>query len=250
MRVIRSHNGGFFSNFNKVMAWLHHDPSERYYVEWQASPNFKYGPNGINLWPLFFDQLSEYENDKLYLDRWPNKLLTFYAIKPYYTELKHRQELHAIFRQFIKVKPYILNEFEEEKARLPKGRRVALHIRADNTADEQPNKLPISNKSIRTVRRLLRRESGTAVVFTDNLPALAACKRWFKHMHYTDVARSPVKAIGPHESDEIKADLSLAKQVLIDAMLMAECDHLVHGVSNVASAALFMNPELEHTWIR
>ena len=39
----------------------------------------------------------------------------------------------------------------------------------------------------------------------------------------------------------------LGENVLIEAVLLSKCDHIVHGLSNVSTAALYFNPDVPHT---
>lgn len=39
----------------------------------------------------------------------------------------------------------------------------------------------------------------------------------------------------------------LGENVLIETVLLSKCDHIVHSLSNVSTAALYFNPETEHT---
>lgn len=41
----------------------------------------------------------------------------------------------------------------------------------------------------------------------------------------------------------------LGEDILIEMMLLSMCDHFVHTLSNVSTAALYFNPDLEHTVI-
>lgn len=53
--------------------------------------------------------------------------------------------------------------------------------------------------------------------------------------------------IGLHYLDDSHTDKSkLGDDVLIDALLLSRCDYFIHGMSNVAFAALHFNPSLEH----
>jgi hypothetical protein len=39
---------------------------------------------------------------------------------------------------------------------------------------------------------------------------------------------------------------SLGEEVLIDSVLLSKCNYLIHGISNVSSAAVYFNPEIGH----
>lgn len=39
----------------------------------------------------------------------------------------------------------------------------------------------------------------------------------------------------------------MGEDVLVETMLLSRCNHFVHTISNVSTAALFFNPDLEHT---
>ena len=40
-----------------------------------------------------------------------------------------------------------------------------------------------------------------------------------------------------------------AQNCLIDALAMARCTRLIHSVSNIATAVLYMNPDMPHTFV-
>jgi hypothetical protein len=66
---------------------------------------------------------------------------------------------------------------------------------------------------------------------------------------FREAKRLDAKAenVGLHFSAEAhKNGAALAEEVLLDTLLLARTDFLIHGISNVSNAVLYMNPRLEH----
>ncbi|MFC7339385.1 alpha-1,2-fucosyltransferase [Haloferula chungangensis] len=68
--------------------------------------------------------------------------------------------------------------------------------------------------------------------------------------------RVMVRAIG--RSDGMKQEYHKSRvqtvedavNCLVDALIMSRCQHLIHSVSNIATAALYIHPEMSHTYLR
>lgn len=139
------------------------------------------------------------------------------------------------------------------------ARMLGVHRRVDNpgTARMQlAQALPCTEDYIRAVRLLeARRGAPTpAVVFlaTDDLGAVEAFRAAFGDRLLVRDARRSLGGVNEqrlpaevHGQPGERLDVEDARDCLVDALLLAECDAFVHADSNVTIAAGIMNPDAE-----
>lgn len=263
--IIKSHqDGGFFSNFNKVLNWLSRIDRECHvYVDWTYTGSesaFRYGDAiGENIWEIFFEPISgktpaaEAVVQDLYID------FTMTGAGAHLMYLKAdfqsiRNRYGQTFAQFVRVRSEILAEAEQIFAGLMDGyfcigvhKRHRLHC----VEDFYLQSVPVSN-IIDTIRQIMPSTDKVRIFLaTDEEEAIAAFSEAFgdRLIYQAQAMRSPAAASQEiHWNREYRGSY-LAKQVLMDALLLARCQILVHGVSNVSTAVLMMNPQMQTVYL-
>ena len=147
---------------------------------------------------------------------------------------------------FIVIKPSIqkkINSFYKNKMA---GRHViGLHLRGAFKWDEV-GVVPVEALCEEANRYIV---GGDTVFFvaTDQLPLIERVKKLLKgKVVYYDSCRQE-SSTNPFRSAQWPP--SMGEEVLIEAMLLSRCDHLVHTISNVSTAVLYFNPKLSHTML-
>ena len=257
--LLGARNGGFFSNFNCVMNHLHdslgHKGIEALLIDWRASASrneFSYGRvEDGNLWLQFFEPLAfahhpppigqtSYFANMAMTDR--------YAYAMYKLDLTWRRRYSRLFRRYITVKPALLARAEAIFARsMAADYRVGVHCRNPRHDSECLHPSPTLERYIAMTRSLLP-AGRSSVVFlaSDYEPAVDAFRAAFGDRL---IVQEGVKRASATERDQlhhINPDPAVAsgEQVLIDALLLARCDVLIHVTSNLATAVGYMNPDI------
>jgi len=144
--VIKPHNAGFFSNFNKVMNHLVHAEKnssiKSIKVDWNFKNtsrgkvrNFPYGSlDDGNIWDHFFEQI-KFNRGRVFQTLSTNKYIdrsitqnNAYAL--YNSDVKWRETYHNTYKTYIRVKPDFNKIVEEFYLKDMHGKYcIGVHIR-------------------------------------------------------------------------------------------------------------------------
>jgi hypothetical protein len=125
------------------------------------------------------------------------------------------------------------------------SRSVGVHFRHSGHSHECPREIPSIDVVIDRTRRQLRGDSSAVVVLaTDVREAVDSFRDAFgdRLLVQPDVARAP--AADTQYDWGLPPCVALGEQALIDALLLARCEVLLHTTSNLATAVGYMNPRL------
>ena len=263
--IVLPHDGGFFSNFNKVMnhlvCSLHHYGVMAIEADWNIKKkskfnNFFYGTyKDGNIWEHFFEQPS-FPPHSLIMRR----TTTFYRDlsitgKNVYSLYKSgagwRQQYHSAFKEYIRIKPHILREVEHTYSQyLAERYCIGVHIRNNVIKGEQPDgQMPPLEHYMAEIRRIIFSKKGEVKIFlaTDVEEYVERFKNVFgeKIVTQKDVTRLQF----PSNTEEgiiyrYNPNLKWGEDVVKDCLLLTKCDVLVHRVSNIATAAGYINPSI------
>jgi len=267
-------NGGFFSNFQRVMGHLvyslHHGGIRGVRVEWMASGpggaasgpgdyHFPYGrPQDGNLWERFFEPIPTPIDP-----RWPVvkavghadlKLAVVYAHYTYRFDETWRRRYHSAFRRYIRVLPHIQAKVDAIHARMRGRHVIGVHMRNGGHKVEYFSGRAVGFETyISRIQELAASLGRDWAVFlaTDVGENVSRFADIFgeRLIVQTGVTRQPDNPTGDnnlqiHHNNPDPA-LKLGEDVLIDCLLLSKCDALVHSVSHVATAAGYMNPRMK-----
>ncbi|WP_019500308.1 TIGR03032 family protein [Pseudanabaena sp. PCC 6802] len=263
--VIKSHqDGGFFSNFNKVLNWLSRIDREcNVWVDWMYTGTesaFRYGDAiGENIWEIFFEPISNAVPvaDAVVQDLYIDFTMTGAGAHLMYlgTDFQSvRNRYGQIFTEFIRVRSELQAEAERIYAELMDGYFcIGVHKRHQLHRVEDFYLQPVPIPNIIDAIRKVMPSTGKVRVFlaTDEEDAIAAFSEAFddRLIYQAEAARSPAVARQEiHWNREYRGSY-LGKQVLMDALLLARCQILVHGVSNLSTAVLMMNPQVQTVYL-
>ena len=264
--IIVPHEGGFFSNFNKVMnhlvCSLHRHGVRAIEVNWniEEGRKFKYffygSPQDGNIWEHFFEPLSF--PPRSFTVRKKTSSYRDYSITGrkayglYKSGAEWRQQYHAAFKTHIRIKPHIQEKVEQTYSRYLAGTYcIGVHIRNDAHKGEQPDgQMPPLEHYMAEIKHIIssRKEAVKIFLATDVEEYVARFQDVFAEKVFTqkDVSRlhEPLSTAGSQVIYPFNPDLKLAEDVLNDCLLLAKCDVLIHRVSNIATAAGYINPSI------
>ncbi|MDX6663903.1 MAG: hypothetical protein QOG68_109 [Solirubrobacteraceae bacterium] len=253
--VVRPHTAGFFSNFNKVVNHLHkglgNDGVVAVKVDWQVRepiPHFVYGlPADGNVWDHLFEPLAFPHFPPATRDgqKWSSVEMTGIHAYDYYRRPDWREELHRTYARHIRVRPDLRARLDALLPTDPSIFRVGVHYRHPTHSAETPFPIRPLGAFVRRARRLVGlRRRWQVVLATDVDDAVDHFRAAFgsRLVVQPGVDRSS-GAEQMHHVGNVRG-VALAQQVLLDALMLARCDALVHVTSNVATAVGYMNPRL------
>ena len=266
--VIIPHNGGFFSNFNKVMnhlvCSLHHYGIRGIEVDWQIDRKrklneFSYGrPEDGNIWEYFFEPLSFPHYSfirRVKRCAFNDASISHHnAHKLYQLGGEWRQRYHAAFKKHIRIRPSIQQKVDRLYSETMADRYcIGVHIRNEAHRIEGPNhEMPPIENYVAETKQILQSKKDEAVLFlaTD----VEEYSERFKDIFHGKVVVQPgVKRLLEHPSGDLNqqlhhchanASLKLGEDILIDCLLLSRCDVFIHTVSNVATAVGYINPTI------
>ena len=164
-----------------------------------------------------------------------------------YPTQQYRRFVNKIIQKYVRLKPNVASQVNCFYDSHMAGKTVVgLHVRStDNIGLEH------LSVSLERYCRLVDAYSSTAAIYvaTDSSLVLAQLKeRYGERLIHSECVRSnnskPVHT--NHVRRITRGNPQLGEQVLIDAILLSRTSFFVHGLSGVASAALFFNPDLVH----
>jgi hypothetical protein len=260
--TVISRNSGFFSNFNCVLnnieRYLGKDGILAAEVVWRVRDDleqFSYGQAGDgNIWLHFFEPLpfSELPPERLEVCEYPETGACHVTGKDVYATYRlnsrWRKKYNALFGRFVRIRSFLAERADAIFTSRMAGRCcVGVHYRNPRHAVECLRPIPPPEVFIDRVRKLLPAGRTAAVVLASDFePAVDAFRVAFGELlviqpevtRVTSLERNQLHHVAAHQS------LALGEQVLVDCLLLARCDVLLHVTSNVATTAGYINPEL------
>jgi hypothetical protein len=255
--VVTAWNAGFFSHVNRVVNHLHHSLGREgcaaVRVEWHTGediPLFVYGTaQDGELWRRFFEPLAfpNAPRNKRVTSDYANLSMTgLHAYRMYKRGSGWRTAYGRAFAKHVRVREELRRFVDHLWQGVGGDRRcVGVHFRHSGHSHECPREIPQIDAVIDRTRRQLRGEGSAAVVLaTDVREAVDGFRDAFgeRLLVQPDVARAPA-AMTQYDWG-LPPCTALGEQALIDALLLARCDVLLHTTSNLATAVGYMNPRL------
>jgi hypothetical protein len=256
--VVEVADGGFFSNVNRVVDHLRHslgaDGCEAIRVNWRVDRSlheFAYGtPADGELWERFFEPLVFPDAPALertttaYADYGMTGLR---AYRMYKRGSRWRRDYGRAYRGHVVVREEIRKRVEALASERMAGRFcVGVHVRHPDHAVELPRPVPSIEQFVAQTRRLVPRDKRAVVVLaTDVTDAVERFSDAFGDRLVVQSAAARTSWQEPQlQHAQPAARLDLGTEVLVDTLLLARCDVLLHVVSNIATAVGYINPAL------
>lgn len=254
--VIGAWGAGFFSDFFGVinsLAWCEKNNITPI-VMWD-NHSLYFSPGGYNesknCWEYYFEPVSTetYDMNYPFHDRYAapdgsefvSDSITISKNK------EHRKRVNDIIKKYIKIKSCTMQKIESFYKEEMAGKKViGVHIRGTDKSSEMK---AISLEIILCkANEISQRYPGCEFfVATDEESILERAKTLLagKVVYYNSQRSSNGKPL--HFSEHNRA--ILGEEVLVETYLLSRCDFLIHTRSNVSSAVLFLNPEMENLMV-
>ena len=272
--------GGFFCEFNKILSILiHFDDQNIVSLEPDWTDQFfpyKDAPHE-NGWDLYFESITqpsnnEFKAEKIIRQHGFHEIHDQRCTAPfvlYEQYLPYREYIHKIMNKYIRIKDHItqqVNDFYESK--MQGHICIGVHVRyASAHAQEAPGGHPPLQSYMREVDQLLNQyqDKPTKIyIASDSHKVINIFKQRYKEkLIYIDAFRSSDKQDPslifdltatyvrehPTEFHKKKPGYYGGLTTLLDGLLLAKCNYLIHITSNLAATVTFFNPDIKSIYL-
>jgi hypothetical protein len=250
-------DAGFFSHVNRVVNHLHHslgrDGCAAVRVDWRTSesaPLFVYGtPADGELWRRFFEPLAFPNAPREERESWRYADLAMtglHAYRMYKRGSGWRTAYGRAFAEHVRVREELHRRaLELSRDAGVNGRLIGVHYRHPGHSHECPRPIPPLDVFVERTRRLLAGDGSAAVLLASDVhEAVVAFRDAFGERLLVQPGVVRVHAADHQHQLPASPSVALGEQALIDALLLARCEVMLHTVSNLATAVGYMNPRL------
>lgn len=251
--VIGARGAGFFSEFFMVINWLVY--AKKYnltpVVYWDNKSLYyqEAGYKGkTNAWEYYFKPISDqqYEENDLvrrdYALEWGINSFDQRFVE------KIRDYVKAVIDEYICLQPWIQEKKEAFYNKYMRGKKtIGMHVRG---TDKHYETAAVPRAQwLKAAKDIAAQFPGCQfLVATDEIEILKFLKKYLPGpvIYYNALRSEDNQPVHYHNSAPARA----GEDVLVEVMLLSECDFFIHGQSNVAIAALFFNPNMPHIWLK
>jgi hypothetical protein len=274
--IIKSRKVGFFSLFLQVLGNLEWCNKNEYVpiIDFTNEDCLYWTPEGynnsLNAWNYFFEAHESYllepPGDKkeniLVNDSYHPSNEFGLGIDDHGSEwndnppLKFRIFVHSLIEKHIRIRHEIKEKVDVFYDQYMNGHNICgVHVRRTDSTDDPLKRPPLLDAYFREIDRYFKfsKDIETSpnvkiLLATDDASVIQIFKDKYKdNLLLFDSVKSE-NGMALH----LRKDLNKAKlgeEVLVECLLLSQCDFLVHSRSNVSSVALYFNPDLDHIYI-
>lgn len=243
---VTAHGAGLFSNINKILVCLR--LYEQVYVDWsKAGPNdpaFKYGGSFYgDCWhDLFYDATPPPQEPYDLIHQYPFYDITGACAGVLYQnpEWGWREAYHKAWARLSCVVDPI-----------PVGPgTIGVLIRSDALGGEQLyGKNQTLLQYVESMSKLTNHDKSFFVVSSD-LESITELQSVFANIYYSTGIKRNAKRSDPEQHLNVPQTKQDAIDVMREVLALARCEKLIHPISNMATAALIINPSLKSVYLK
>ena len=168
----------------------------------------------------------------------------------YYTHLDQgtRDKAARIIDKYVKINSAVQQKIDNFFDINMQGKTIGIHLRG---TDKKIEKKPVSPEKI--IKAALACADADAQFLLasdeqrllDQMIALLPGRKVIFYDCYRSDSSKPL-----HKKPKKPSHAQLGEDVLVEVALLAQCDLLVHTLSNVSTAALYFNPDMPHVVVK
>lgn len=246
--IVKPHKAGLFSLINKAITCA--EIYDHVHVDWTGDTLYSRPQDG-NLWDHLFEPTTPPEGEATIITDYPHPLYTFKHVADLY-EGGHqwRQRLNACWSRF-KVRDDVLAMAAKVIDQFQGKNVVSVLVRANCHGREQVDE---KNQALEDYKSAIEwgpsRYAKHTVVHTvcGDMESLRWFQERFTVIYDEETVRSESRDVDRHQA--VEQFVEDAKRALAEVIAMSRADFLVHPVSNMATAALYMNPDLRSVYLK
>ena len=252
--IVKQHEGGFFSNFNKIITFLNDCTDRVVKITWQLKGQ-TYGAFAYNCDEVYGNLFKEYNTgeriDKIVnLEKYTHEKYTGRNVHTQYTspDLTWRQRLYSILN-YIQPTPTLTEAIAKiDNNPLFKSKVIGILKRNELLKCEQVNnKMPTIQDYYNEIDKIID-DNTHLFLSVDNISDLNAFITRYKKCIYNTKMRRTIYNTDtePHFQP---GSIDDALHTYIDVYTLSKCSHFIHPLSNMSTAALYFNPNLISIYI-
>ena len=259
--VVKSFGAGFFANFINLIQFLVDIPNITkitYDVKSPSSGPIAFIKEGEELYSKIFQPYDEGKPITKTITSIREDFNNIYlgggtgSYKYYGDKRIKLQPVHDAFIKYIKVKENIQKKINEKLLQLKEDSEqiIGIFIRSNALAVEQPNKkMPRREDYDNAISNIDLSKKSKYFFCIDNEDDLNYFKNKYNPHYYTDIRRTSNKTNGePHT--KTMGTLKDLEDTYIEVALLSNCHILLHCLSNMATASLYMNMNQKSIFIQ
>lgn len=243
--VVRAHHAGLFSNINKILTCMRIYGARNTFVDW--SEGCLYG----DCWNVLFEP-REFPRDGI-VDRldiiteYPNQDLTYInAAKLYQGDQYWRLELNKLWRA-LDANFGIMADAIRFSALACGGPYISVLIRGNEHAGEQiSGKAQTKDQYANAIDAELRLNEKVFIASQD-WESIEWFRDRFPIVYHDATKRSATRDTQRHLAEP--QTIEDARQMLLEAYVLALGQSLIHPVSNIATCVLAINPQIKSVYL-
>jgi len=251
--ILKANVGGFFSNFNKLINYLtdHKDIVEiEYDVRATGIGNsLPFINEGEEIFNKLFIPYTENKtiDNTIIAENYENYNITYTNAINNYNENRGRlQPYHDSFIKYIKIKQDLQDKLNKliEELKSDCEQVIGIFVRSSSLSTEQPSgKMPTRDDYMNAIKNIDTSSKKTKYFLrVDNDDDLKFYQEQFKPYYNTKISRSKDNTRNSlHISHDQYLTLEDLENTYLEVALLSQCETLVHCVSNMATASLYMN---------
>jgi len=253
--IVSEHEGGFFSNFNKVATFLKGTDKHISKITWnlQGQP---YGAFAYSCSEVFSKLFQEYNNGQsvdeiIKLTEYTDTAYTGKEVNNKYPLTEWRYEFNQTLKYFITT-PALqeLQDKIEYKYIFSSSKINLIGVLKRNEllkCEQRNGVMPTLEEYFQQIDKLIN-ENTYLYLAVDNIEDLNAFINRYKKCIYNPKVRRSNKCTDtePHFTPGTQDD---AINTYLEVFILSKCKYLVHPLSNMSTAALYFNPNLISIYI-
>lgn len=254
----RNPSGGFFSNFNMLIDNLT-DSNNIVEIEYNVlsgGESLLFIKEGEELFSKLFENYKEKDKEPEYVEyvntHKTKNIIAKDASNMYGENRNKLQPYNDAYKKYIIVKTNIKEKLNREIEKLKEGKYdklIGVFVRSNALGSEQPRgHMPSREEYMNTINNL-NDNNKKYFLSIDNNDDFNFYKEKLKPHYFTDIKRSDNnQGNAPHRNN-----LQLLKELenaFIEVYLLSQCDILIHCLSNMATASLYMNMDQQSVFIK
>jgi len=256
--IFESHPAGFFSNFNKIITTLLLNEDNVQEIIWQMSgPGMQQYRCGEVFSKLFlpFNNKETVATETLHIQLYPDTTYTAHHVIDVYKNpcQEWRKKLNRIYTKYIKFTNFLDNAWQNVFAHqfdiynsVPK---VGILISNKALEAQQPKKIMPDRTAYIGCINALNLKNYAVVCAIDNRQDLNFFNSNYKCVYNEHISRT--NTVDEPESHLHNSQLTCIDAAFhfLEAFALSKCDYIIHPVSNIATAAMYMNPTAKNIFI-
>lgn len=250
LEIVENNGGGFFSNFNMLIYNLTHYKTVNK-INFNVKSNKKakvlyFIKENEELFSKLFDVYDDgmTSTKKIVSKRYIDYSITGKGAYNYYNENRNKlQPYHDTYKKYIKIKKELQKKINKKCVELKENtdQLICIFVRSYALHKEQPSrKMPSRDDYDKTIENIPKSNNVKYFLCVDNNNDLEYYKNKYTPNYYTAIRRTRHKKDGEPHKNTI-GTLTDLEDSFIEVVIMSQCDILVHCVSNMATASLYIN---------